>query len=37
MQLTYVRHGKLTPESLNDVFEKSSRGGGEYNIIHVEQ
>jgi len=37
MQLTHVRHGKLTLESLNDVLEKSDRGGGEDNVIHIEQ
>jgi hypothetical protein len=36
MHLTHVLHGKLTPESLNDVFEKYGRGVGEYNIIHIE-
>jgi hypothetical protein len=37
MQLTHVCHGKLTLESLNNVLEKSGRGGGQNNVIYIEQ
>jgi hypothetical protein len=35
MQLTHIHHSKLTPESLNDVLEKSDRGGGEDDVIDI--